>query len=230
MEVYRTEEEQLEAIKRWWKDNGNGILIGIGIAIALVFGWQSWQQNTRSKGEAASVLYTQMQEASRALATMPPVAPVKEGEKPAENPQRATLEHLSKQLKEEYPGTTYSVMAALLMARDKVDSGNAAEAEAELRWALEQKPSAEIMLIINLRLARVLAMKGEPDNAIKLLESVDAGAQKPAYEELKGDIHLAKGDKDKARAAYQAGLDAATETSNNRSLLKTKLDDLAVAE
>ena len=65
MEVYRTEEEQIEAIKRWWKDNGNGILMGIGLAIALVFGWQSWQQNSRSKGEAASTLFNQMQDAAR---------------------------------------------------------------------------------------------------------------------------------------------------------------------
>lgn len=229
MEVYRTEEEQLEALKRWWKDNGSGILIGIGIAIALVFGWQSWQQNTRAKGEAASVLYTQMQEASRALSMMPP-AETKEGEKPAENPQRATFEHLGKQLKDEHAGTTYSVLAAMLLARDKVETGKADDAEAELRWALEQKPSDEIRLIVNLRLARVLAMKGDTDGALKLLEGVDAGAQKPAYEELKGDLYLTKGDAAKARTAYQAGFDAAEDNSNVRSLIKTKLDDLAVAE
>lgn len=228
MEVYRTEEEQIEAIKRWWKDNGSSILIGIGVAIALVFGWQSWQQNSSAKGEAASVLFSQMQDASRALQSAPPV-PAKEGDA-AENPQRVTFEHLAKQLKEEYAGTTYSVLAAMLVARDKVEAGNPAEAEKELRWALDQKPSQAVSLIINLRLARVLAMKGETDNAIKLLESIDTGAQKPAYEELRGDLYMVKGDLIKAREAYKAGLDAATEASNNRSLLKTKFDDLAVAE
>lgn len=229
MEVYRTEEEQVEAIKRWWKDNGNGILMGIGLAIALVFGWQSWQQNTRAKGEEASVLFSQMQEASRALLTMP-ATPVKEGEAPAENPQRVTFEHLAKQLKDEYAGSTYAVMAALMVARDKVDAGNAADAEKELRWALEQKPAEAISLIINLRLARVLAMKGELDNALALLEGIDPGAQKSTYEELRGDLYMAKGDVAKAREAYKAGLAAAAESSNNRALLKTKLDDLAVAE
>ena len=228
MEVYRTEEEQIEAIKRWWKDNGNGILMGIGLAIALVFGWQSWQQNSRSKGEAASTLFNQMQDAVQALQSAPPVV-VKEGEKPAESPQHATLEHVAKQLKDEYPGTTYAVMAALQLARDRVEAGNAAEAEKELRWALEQKPDEALALIVNMRLARVLAMKGEADNAIKLLESLKPGAQRGELEEIRGDIYLGKGDVAKAREAYQAGMNAAGE-SNTRSLLKTKLDDLAVAE
>ncbi len=229
MEVYRTEEEQVEAIKRWWKDNGNGILIGIGLAIAIVFGWQSWKQNSVEKGEAASVLYSQLQESAQAMWSAPPT-PAKEGEAAAENPQRATFEHVAKQLKDEYAGTTYSVLAALMVARDKVEAGNAAEAEKELRWSLEQKPSEALSLVINLRLARVLALKGEQDNALKLLESVNAGAQKSAYEELKGDLYLAKGELAKAREAYQAGLVAAPEGASNRSLLKTKLDDLAVAE
>lgn len=229
MEVYRTEEEQVEAIKRWWKDNGSGILIGIGLAIALVFGWQSWKQNTQAKGESASVLYTQLQESAQAIWSVPPT-PAKEGEAAADNPQRLTFERLAKELKDEYAGTTYSVLAAMMVARDKVDTGNANEAEKELRWALEQKPSEPIVAIINLRLARVLAMKGEPDNALKLLESTDAGAQKSAYEELKGDLYLAKGDVAKAREAYKTGLAAAPENASNRSLLKTKLDDLAVAE
>lgn len=228
MEVYRTEEEQIEAIKRWWKDNGNGILMGIGLAIALVFGWQSWQQNSRSKGEAASTLFNQMQDAVQALQSAPPVV-VKEGEKPAESPQHATLEHVAKQLKDEYPGTTYAVMAALQLARDRVEAGNAAEAEKELRWALEQKPDEALALIVNMRLARVLAMKGEADNAIKLLESLKPGAQRGELEEIRGDIYLGKGDVAKAREAYQSGMNAAGE-SNTRSLLKTKLDDLAVAE
>ncbi len=41
MAELRTEEEQIEAIKRWWKENGVSLLIGAAIAAAGVFAWKA---------------------------------------------------------------------------------------------------------------------------------------------------------------------------------------------
>ena len=57
MDVYRTEEEQIEAIKKWWQTNGNNILIGIGLAIAVVFGYQFWKDSEQAAGESAFLVY-----------------------------------------------------------------------------------------------------------------------------------------------------------------------------
>ena len=32
MDVYKTEEEQVEAIKKWWQENGKSIIAGVVIA------------------------------------------------------------------------------------------------------------------------------------------------------------------------------------------------------
>ena len=55
MAELRTEEEQVQAIKDWWKNNGSSLLIGIGAALAIVFGWQAWQNHqAQQRAEAAN--------------------------------------------------------------------------------------------------------------------------------------------------------------------------------
>jgi predicted negative regulator of RcsB-dependent stress response len=63
VESYRTEEEQLEALKRWWQENGRGIVLGVVLALGLGFGWQAWQTNQQTAAENASILYQQLLQA-----------------------------------------------------------------------------------------------------------------------------------------------------------------------
>ena len=44
MAELRTEEEQVEALKSWWKENGKSLIMGVVIAVAAVFGWRGWNQ------------------------------------------------------------------------------------------------------------------------------------------------------------------------------------------
>ncbi|CBL45763.1 Hypothetical protein HDN1F_21800 [gamma proteobacterium HdN1] len=225
---YHTEEEQIQAIKDWWKDYGNTVLIGFGLALAILFGWKAWQSSAKDKSDTAATAYMQMQDAAQAMRQQPPVASAADGSK-VETPQHATFLHMAEQIKKDYPDSGYAIMAALQLARDKVDNNDAAAAEVELRWALDHKPNPALTTIINMRLARVLAMKGDIDGGLKVLEGIQPEAQRAEYEEVKGDLYYAKGDMTKAREAYQASMNAGG-GSASQAILKTKLDDLAVAE
>lgn len=223
MDVYRTEEEQVEAIKKWWQTNGNNILIGIGLAIFAVFGWQYWQDSERSAGEAASMVYDQLLQANEKLAT---TAPDSDGYQA----EVGNVNHLIEQLKTEHGKTQYAVFAAMFEAKYAVEQGDAKKAEEALRWALTHNQTEPNRLIIQLRLARVMAMQGEHQAALDMIEKIAAGAQTTAYEEVKGDLYLALGQPDKARSAYKKALDAAGDKAAQLPLLKMKYDDLAVAE
>ncbi|MDX1695940.1 MAG: tetratricopeptide repeat protein [Ketobacteraceae bacterium] len=223
MDVYRTEEEQIEAMKKWWQTNGNNILIGIGLAILAVFGWQFWQDSEQQAGEAASSVYEQLLQANQQLAGSTPGS---EGY----DTQVGNLNHLADQLINDHKETQYAVFAAMFQAKYAVEQGNTEKAEEALRWALTNNQSEPNRLIIQLRLARVLAMQGEHQAALNMIEKIDAGAQTTAYEEAKGDFYLALGQPDKARAAYRKALDAAGDKAEQLPLLKMKYDDLAVAE
>lgn len=223
MDVYRTEEEQIEAIKKWWQTNGNNILIGIGLAILAVFGWQYWKDSERTAGESASIIYDQLMQANEKLQTSTPDSDGYEAEV-------GNVNHLIEQLKTEHGKTQYAVFAAMYEAKYAVEQGETQKAEEALRWALSNDQSEPNRLIIQLRLARVLAMQGQHQAALDMIEKIDAGAQTTAYEEVKGDLYMALEQTDKARAAYKKALDTAGDKASQLPLLKMKYDDLAVAE
>lgn len=227
MDVYTTEEQQVEQIRKWWKTNGNSVLTGIAVAITLVLGWQWYHQNQRANGEAAAALYTELME------TASLVQQDRSEKKTAElEGHVATFNHLARQLKDDFSKTEYAVFASLLLAREGVQTSKLDEAVTELQWAKEHARSDGIRLIANLRLARVLAAKGDREGALKQLDSVQPGAQADTYEEVRGDLYVQLGDTTKAREAYKKAMElsAARGNGTSRPILKIKHDNLLVAD
>lgn len=216
MSEIRTEEEQIQAFKQWWKENGKSLILGVGLAVAIVVGWKGWQDRQAVAAENASVLYQNMVDA-----VVSGIGPQQDKD------QLATANHLAGQLKDEYGDSSYAKFAALVQARIAVDSKDYDKALAEIDWVLANEPAQEMKVVATMRKARLLAEKGEGDAALKLVTGLNAGSFKASVEELKGDLLLAQGDKDAARVAYEAAKDAAQQ-SGARPLLNVKLDDLAV--
>ncbi len=221
MDVYRSEEEQVEALKRWWQENGKSIVIGIVLAAAAIFGWRAWQDHTRNIGEAASNIYFDLLDAVALSA-----------ESPTES-NKATAAHLIQKLKDEYQKTTYAQYAGLLAAKQAVLEGDLELAEKELEWVLARGDKNSVVNVLaRLRLARViLARPGEADaeRALALIENFDAGGHTASYEEVKGDIYLRLNRQDEARKAYANALSEIERLGLQNPVLSMKIDDLAVA-
>lgn len=217
METYRTDEEQLAALKRWWKKNSTSILVGIALAIAAVFGWQSWQENQQLANEQASELYFTLLEAVTLN----------------DSEQTTTVMYLVKQLEDDYSSRTYAQYAALLAAKQALLTNDLALAEEQLNWAVDKaKQGSPLHHVATLRLARVIAAKGGDENianALALIEYVDAGSYTASFDEAKGDLYLKLGRQKDARNAYQAAVDALKDSSGDAVLINMKLNDLAVA-
>jgi predicted negative regulator of RcsB-dependent stress response len=220
MDTYKTEEEQLESLKRWMRDNGRHVVIGLLAVAVVVFGGWSWQQRQAHQREGASVEYQNLLQAMRAV------------ENNASKETIATAHHLADTLKSQYGATTYAQFAALFKAKLAVQQEDLAQAETELRWVLAQKPSVDVKALAQLRLARVLHAKGDDDGALALLDETGAGNFAAAYATLKGDVALKRGDSDGARAAYERAqeLERKMTTPINDPLLEMKLRDLQAGE
>ncbi len=216
MAELRTEEEQIDAIKRWWRANGRATVLGVVAAIAIVLGWRSWQDYQQNAAEAASALYQNM------LASA-----VKNGQSMTDE-DRASAIHLAQQLKDEFASTTYAVLAASWLAKSAAEQGNLEEAQQQLQWILEQEPEAPMAMTTRLRLARILLAQGDTGAALNRLGDKPAPGFAASYYEIKGDALLAEGDRQGARSAYQQAM--AAPNADQRPLLAMKYDDLATAE
>jgi predicted negative regulator of RcsB-dependent stress response len=188
MAVYDHEEqEQLDALKTWWRDHGNKV-INFALAAALVAagvsGWKWWQD--RQAGEA-SALYGQLQAA-------------------AEKRDAKTVRDAAVELADKYSGTTYAGMGALLAAKVQADAGDAKNARAQLAWASEKARDPALRDLARLRLAGLLLDDKAYDEALQQLSKEPEPGFAVRYAELKGDVYAAQGKKDEARTAYQAAL------------------------
>ncbi|HBH7917337.1 TPA: YfgM family protein [Vibrio parahaemolyticus] len=203
MELYDTEEQQVEAIKDWWKENGKAVIIGAVIGLGGLFGWRYYQDTVIQASETASQSYT------TAMNTL------QEKGVDAQSDVQAFIE--SNEVKE------YSVLAALQLAKAQVEAKDFAAALEQLKWAQSNTKDAALSPLISYRIARIETEMGNFDAANTELGKVTDTAWAGRIAELRGDIALRQGDKDAAYAAYTEAQQAADASPT----LQMKLDDLA---
>jgi predicted negative regulator of RcsB-dependent stress response len=212
VESYRTEEEQLEAIKKWWNENGRSTLVAIVLALGAGLGWQEWQDHRQEMTAQASLRYDAMLEAVRTAEASGDAAP---------------LRLLADGLKEDFPGTAYAQFAALHLARLAVVDQDLGIAESELRWVLTRSPEPEIRQLTELRLARVMAAQQRVPEALNIVAGADAGSYASAYAEAEGDFLLQLGDDPGAISAYQRAMALSADSGAGASeALQLKLQTL----
>lgn len=210
MEIYETEEEQVAALKDWWKANGSSVISGIVAAVVIVGGWNFWQSYQQDKMLQASTVYEQLLKANIAQKT-------------------DSADKISEKLKANYANTAYGAYALLFQAKAKVEKNELAAARALLQQAIDSSSDDELKHVARARLVRVLLAEGEYEQGLQIIANVNQaklGGFEGIYEELKGDLYVAMSRIGEARTAYQAALTA----GKSSPLLQFKLDDLTAAD
>jgi len=213
LEGYRTDEEQVEHLKKWWDENGKSIVGGIALGIFAIFGWRYWQGELVTQGENASDLYEQM------------TADIRQ-KKETNTDLDKDIEAIANQLIQDYQSTPYSTFSSLLQAREAVEKDDINAAKGYLQWALDNTDSDEFRHLARLRLSRLLLAEGDKDAALSLIENVYTGQFAASYYELRGDIMLQQGDPKAAQDAYTQALANQNSIRGNQSIVQMKLDDL----
>lgn len=207
MDVYASEQEQIEALKKWWRENALALITGAVIGLGGLFGWQYWQKHVDERGAEASAQYEAIYVAAQA------------------GRHDEVLEQ-GKVVVGQYADTPYAALSALMMARAHVEQGDLGAAEEQLRWVLANGDTDELRHVARIRLARVLLEQGEHAAVQALLQGVEFGTFASDYHEIQGDLALADGDARTARDAYRKALGG---NPANSALIQLKLDDLGLA-
>jgi predicted negative regulator of RcsB-dependent stress response len=207
VDIHRTEEEQLEALRAWWRENGRSAIFGVVLGLGAIFGYRYWQAREIAAAEAASTGYQEV------LVAM---------QQPGSDGIRKQAEALA----EKHPGGSYGVFAGMVLAMTAVDSGDLDKAAALLEAARKENKDKVIDLELRLRLAQVRNAQGRHDDAIAMLD-VQAGKEYAAgFDELRGDIEARRGNADQARGAYERALAAHRASGTDAAMLELKLDNL----
>lgn len=187
MELEKTDQEQIEQLQAWWRENRLALVVGLAVGIGGLVGWEQWQQSGENRSMQASVLF---EDVSRAIAV--------------ENAERADTALAA--LREAYPRSVYVVEALAMRAALAANNDDWAAAEEHLRQALNSGPEPVLAGVLRLRLARVQWAAGDADAAMATLDKAIPEAYAGSREELRGDIEYARGDREAARAAWEKAL------------------------
>ena len=206
------EQEQLAALKAWWKENGGLVTTVLSVVLITFAAWQGWNYYQRSQAAQASALYDVVQKAARA------------------NDLKQVRESAGAVL-EQFPRTTYAAMAALVSAKAHFQGGDLKTAHAQLAWVSENAKDEALQDIARLRLASVMLDEKDFENALKALDAKHGKAFDAQFLAAKADVLVAQGKKDDARNTYKEGLEKAdAKDAGLRASIQLRLDALGTAK
>ena len=205
------EQEQIDALKAWWKEHGNlvvTVLVAACLAAGATAGWRWYRSN---QAEQAAQLYGALEKAQRA------------------NDTKGIRERAA-QLMDRYGSTAYGPMAALMAAKANYDAGDATSAAAQLRWVVDNARDDDVAASARVRLAGVLLDQKKYDEALRVLDAKHADSFNGLFADRKGDIYTAQGKTAEARAAYKEALEKLPQQGTYRAIVQVKLDGLGGAK
>lgn len=206
MEVYSTDNEQRDVLRRFFADNGKALVIGVVIGIGALVAWRYWHNHQNDAMMASSASWQQVNSALTA---------------DAGQPQQDAAQHFA-----DANNNNYGALTSLSLAHYAVDKGDFAGAEKQLQKALTQTHEDNLQSMITLRLARVQLQLNNVDGALKTLAGIKQQGWTALAEDTRGDAQVIKGDDPAARTAYENALKA-NPPQALQALVRMKLNNLS---
>ncbi len=204
------EQEQLDQLKAFWKRYGN-LLTWLLIAVLGAYAaWNGWSWYQRDQAEKSSAMFDQLDKAAQAG-------------------DAAQAGRVFADMKERYPRTAFTEQGGLLTAKVQLDKGQADAALVTLAWVGANAAEVEYQTIAKLRAAGILLDQKKYDEALKQLDGASAPDFSALVNDRRGDVLLAQGKKDDAKAAYAKAWQAMDAAIGYRRLIEAKLTALGAA-
>ena len=203
--AYSIEEEQeINQLKDWWKENGKTIIVAFILGVGGMFGWRYWQAHQAEQIAQASAQYDMLIYSAQQ----------------DEQAKKANIE----QFVQANSKTAYAVFALLDEAKKATEKQDFVAAEVNLNQALTQSQDEVLTSIVALRLSAVQFQLGQLDNALTTLNQVKGESFNARKAILTGDIQIAKGDKVAAKNSFEQAQQSGSQLE--QQMAKMKLNNL----
>ncbi|PKH21824.1 hypothetical protein CIG19_14870 [Enterobacterales bacterium CwR94] len=205
MEVYSNENDQVDALRRFFSNNGKALAVGVVIGVGALLGWRYWNSHQADGARDVSQAYQQVMSAV-------------DSSKPASLEAAATFAADN--------SNTYGALASLDLTKQYVDSKQLDKAAEQLQAGLKDTQDANLQAVLSLRLARVQIQQKKADDALKTLDSVKGEGWTAILADIRGDALLSKGDTQGARDAWSKGIDSDA-SSALKEMMQMKMNNLS---
>jgi len=205
------EQEQVDALKAWWKENGRWVIGAVAAGLLVLAGMQFWKSHQSSQAAEAAKLYAEVM-------------------KQAATNDAKRIGDAADALVSRYGSSAYAPRAQLLAAQSSLQARDAARAKVQLQWVIEHASESGLQDTARLKLASVLLDEKKYDEALAQLDAAHPESFTGLYADLKGDVLSAQGKVAEARAAYQQAYDKTDAQSMYRNLIQLKMDGLGSAK
>ncbi|HEU0187708.1 MAG TPA: tetratricopeptide repeat protein [Gallionellaceae bacterium] len=205
------EQEQVDALKAWWKENGKWLITVFVVAVLGFAGMQYWKKHQAGQAAEAATLYGEV---------MKQVA--------SNDPKR--INDAVAALVDRYGRTAYAPRAQLLAVQANLQARDVARAKSQLQWVIDHASESGLQDTARLKYASLLLDEKDYDGAMKLLDATHPEAFVGLYADLKGDVLNAQGKTEEARVAYKMAFEKTDPNSMYRNLIQMKLDALGGAK
>ncbi|MCA1771024.1 MAG: tetratricopeptide repeat protein [Halomonas sp.] len=210
----RSEEEQVDALKRWWKENGVSLIAGVAIAAAGVFGWNAWQSYQENQASAASARYQQLINLTAGTQL--------------DNATAGEARELVIEIIDNHGKTLYADLARLIDARLAVAQGDPSGARVALETVIDASGRDYVKGLARLRLARLQVADGDAEAALATLDTGIPDALAAQRADVRGDAHHALDRESEAGEAWREALDLAEARNQPLFGVQLKLDNLGL--
>jgi len=205
------EHEQGELVQKWLRENAFSIVIGVGLGLLLIFGWQQWH-------------------AHRAVHRLDAATQYEVFGANLDKKDTDAAKMVAAKLASDFSDTPYATLASLRMADAYAAKGDHDAAHGALDSAYQHAGNDALKTLAGLYLARSEIAEKKPQDALDLLNKLPDAGYTAMRDELRGDALVALGRKDEARAAYTNALTNLDAGAPNHTFVEMKLSDLGTAE
>ena len=204
------EQEQVDALKSFWRQYGNLITWTLILALGAFAAWNGWNWYQRDQGVKAGAMYDELDRAVQASEV-----------------ERAAK--IFADLQGRYPSTAWAAQGGLMLAKLQLDKGQPDAASAALKWVAEKSADEGLKAIASLRLAGIELDAKRFDAAMKAVEAANAKGFESLAADRRGDVLLAQGKTQQAADALLAAWKDMPESLEYRRVVEAKLNSLGVA-
>ena len=194
------ENDQVEQIRNWLKENSIQIIIGISLSFASIWGWNAYNKYLQNKSVEARNNYL-------SLVSQPDNMEV------------------FNNIKTNHTDSSYTEYASLIMAKNHVEKQQYQQALKLIKPLFTSK-NILISHSARLRAANIYLEIDNYEQALKALEIDTTSEFNGLYNNIKGDIYLVKNDIEAAKKHYRLALNKVGESSGLKNLIQIKLNDI----